>query len=208
MGLFDMFAKKETDEQTVERLAKNAGNIVEMLKDTLRGPNGVDMKFPLLYAAGLAGHACLEAVKAERGTFQVATAKNGKRFYFGDDLNHYLLEDKYSVFSFCNAVSHNETEEILAIVKDTAMKVGGDELLIWGMPADSVYPKIKDCWDGIFINMTNRYCRRPSEWPVLYSIVLQNVILQAISAGAKDQEAGRMAMEVAIVIAKMDDDSI
>ena len=81
MGLFDMFAKKETDEQTVERLAKNAGNIVEMLKDTLRGPNGVDMKFPLLYAAGLAGHACLETVKAERGTFQVATAKNGKHFY-------------------------------------------------------------------------------------------------------------------------------
>ena len=80
MGLFDMFAKKETDEQTVERLAKNAGNIVEMLKDTLRGPNGVDMKFPLLYAAGLAGHACLEAVKAERGTFQVATTKDGKQY--------------------------------------------------------------------------------------------------------------------------------
>ena len=205
MGLFD---RKETQEQVVKRLAGNAGNIIAMLKDVLRGPNGLDMKFPLLYAAGLAGYACHQAVKAEHSTFAVAEMKNGKRFYFGDDVNHYLLEDQYSVWSFCQAVSHNKNEEMLAIVTHVVQSVGTDELMIWNMTPDSVYQKIKECWDGIYTNMTDRYCKNPSEWPILYGIVLQNIILQAVEAGAPCEEAGRMAMECAIVISRMDDDSI
>ena len=205
MGLFD---RKETQEQVVKRLAGHAGNIVAMLKDVLKGPNGVDMVFPLLYAAGLAGYACHQAVKAEHGSFAVAETKDGKRFYFGDDVNHYLLEDQYSVWSFCKAVSHNADEEMLAIVTNVVQTVGSDELNIWNMTPDSVYTKIRECWDGIYTNMTERYCKKPSEWPILYGIVLQNVILQAIEAGAPAEEAGRMAMKCAIVISRMDDDSI
>lgn len=205
MGLFD---RKETQEEVVKRLAGNAGNIIAMLTDVLRGPNGLDMKFPLLYAAGLAGYACHQAVKAEHGTFAVAEMKNGKRFYFGDDVNHYLLEDQYSVWSFCQAVSHNKNEEMLAIVTHVVQSVGTDGLMIWNMTPESVYQKIKECWDGIYTNMTDRYCKKPSEWPILYSIVLQNIILQAVEAGAPSEEAGRMAMECAIVISRMDDDSI
>ena len=205
MGLF---SGKETDEQVVKRLAKKARSIVAMLKGAFKGPNGTDMKFPLLYAAGLAGYACHQAVKAEHGTFAVAETKNGKHFYFGDDVNRYLLENPCSVWSFCQAVTHLDQEKIIGIVVNTVQTVGTDRLQIWNMTPDSVYPHIKSCWDGIYPNMTEKFCRKPSEWPILYGIVLQNIILQSIEAGASPEEAGLMAMECAVVISRMDDDSI
>ena len=36
--------------------------------------------------------ACHEAVKASKGTFAVAEDKQGRKYWFGDDLNRYLLE--------------------------------------------------------------------------------------------------------------------
>ena len=58
MGLFN---REETEKQQLKRLSKHAGNVVEMLKGTLKGPQGTDMTIVLLYAAGLAGCACHEA---------------------------------------------------------------------------------------------------------------------------------------------------
>jgi len=102
MGLFN-FSKKDnkaeqnqvastatnpaTDKATVERLCKNAGNIVAMLKSVLAGPQGTDLCVVALYAAGLAGIACHEAVKATGKTQVVVGVANGKKYYMGDAVN-------------------------------------------------------------------------------------------------------------------------
>ena len=56
--------------------------------------------------------------------------------------------------------------------------------------------------------MTVPFCKAPSEWPVLYGIVMQNILIESIKVGAPAEEAGRMAMECALVISRMDTDSL
>ncbi len=205
MGLF---SRKETEEKKLKRLAGGADRVAAMLMDTLRGPNGVDIKLPLLWASGLAGHACHRAVKELGGHVALITTKDGKKYYYGDAVNKYLLEDHLSVYSFVSAVSHLEQDKVLGIVVDVTNSLGTDRLNIWNMTPESVYPEIKRCWDGIYENMTARYCKDASEWPILFGLVTQLIILKAIQAGAGAEEAGLMAMQCAIVISKMDDDSL
>ena len=205
MGLI---RNKENEEQIAKRLASNAGSVIAMLKGTLRNEQGTDLTACLLYAAGLAGMACHEAVKASNGSFHVATVKDGRKFYFGDDVNRYLLESRTSVFSFCNAVTNVTADNVRALAVSVVQRVGGEDLTVWNMPADIVYQRIRACWDGIHENMTARFCKAPSEWLVLYGIVLQNIFLESIKAGAPAEEAGRMAMECALIISRMDTDSL
>ena len=198
----------ENEEQIAKQLASDAGKVIAMLKGTLRTEQGTDLTACLLYAAGLAGMACHEAVKASNGSFHVATVKDGRKFYFGDDVNRYLLEGRTSVFSFCNAVTNVTADTVRALAVSVVQRVGGEDITIWNMPADIVYQRIKTCWDGIHENMTVRFCKAPSEWPVLYGIVMQNILLESIKVGAPAEEAGRMAMECALVISRMDTDSL
>ena len=69
MGLI---RNKENEEQIAKRLASNAGSVIAMLKGTLRNEQGTDLTSCLLYAAGLAGMACHEAVKASNGSFHMS----------------------------------------------------------------------------------------------------------------------------------------
>lgn len=198
----------ENEEQIAKQLASDAGKVIAMLKGTLRTEQGTDLTACLLYAAGLAGMACHEAVKASNGSFHVATVKDGRNCYFGDDVNRYLLEGRTSVFSFCNAVTDVTADTVRALAVSVVQRVGGEDLTVWNMPADIVYQRIKACWDGIHANMTVPFCKSPSEWPVLYGIVMQNILFEAIKAKAPAEEAGRMAMECALIISRMDTDSL
>lgn len=68
--------------------------------------------------------------------------------------------------------------------------------------------EISECWDGIFENMTSRYCEKPSEWPVLFGIVAQNILIMFIDGGAPKDEAGMVAIESAVYMSKLDSDSV
>lgn len=205
MGLFN---RQESEKKNLDRLTRGADRVAAMLMGTLRGPQGVDLKFPLLYASGLAGYACRQAVKALGGHVAVITTKDDKTYYYGEAVNKYLMEDHLSVLSFVNAVSNLKEEQVAGIAVEMTNSLGSDRFNIWGMTPESVYPKIKECWDGIYNNMTANYCKDPSEWPMLFGITTQMIILKAIEAGAGAKEAGLMAMQCAYVISKMDDDSL
>lgn len=196
------------DPQTLERLKEPAGSIIEMLKGVFKTERGIDIQRVVLYASGLAGIACHEAVKANRGSFQVAETKDGKKYYFGDDLNKYLLESQYSVNSFCDGIHKLPEADTMAIVQKVAATVGTDNFKIWNslIPAD-VYKQVKSCWDGIFDNMIGKNCQSAAEWPVLMGIVLQNVMATAFTVAPKD-EVAKMAKECAFILSKMDQDSI
>lgn len=204
MGLFN---KKETDEQIANRIAKNAGHVVAMFRDYFNTPKGFDARTALIFTAALAGVACHEAVKAEKGTFAVITDKAGRNYYFGDDLNKYLLEGNLNVVGFCSVVSGVSREDVLAIVTAFTSSVGSEDLTVCGFDPKTLYNQVYNCWEGIYQNMTSKYCKSPSEWPVLFGIVVQNILMIAIQAGAPKDEAGKIAIESAVAVSKMDKDS-
>ena len=204
MGLFK---KVETEEQLLKRLSGHAGNVLNMFKAYFNTPNGIDIRRALIFTAALAGHACHQAVKADKGSFAVVTTKDGKCFYFGDDLNRYLLEDRLSVVNFILAVSDISQDDVLAIVAGFANQVGAEDITVCGYGPKSLYEQVNSCWEGIFVNMTSQYCKTPPEWPILYSIVLQNIMLMAFDAGAPKDEVGKIAIESAVAVSKMDKDS-
>ena len=204
MGLFK---KKETEEQLLKRLSEHAGVVLKMFKAYFNTPYGIDIRRVLVFTAALAGHACHQAVKAGKGSFAVVTTKDGKSFFFGDDLNRYLLEDRLSVVNFILPVSDMSKDDVLAIVADFAQHIGEENLAVCGYGLKSLYKQVNSCWEGIFANMTSPYCKSPKEWPILYGIVLQNIMLTAIDAGAPKDEVGKIAVECAVAVSKMDKDS-
>ncbi len=192
-----------------EALRQNAGRILAMFREVLgRG----DPKM-LLYAAGMAGMSCHEAVKAEGRPFAVIELKDGTRRYMGDALNHYLLEDRMSVLAyiegwFAHFAEGEQKPDPMALVTWAVQVLGTPEEKIWGAytPAD-VYPHIRECWNGIYQNMTANYCRMPAEMPVLFGIVLQNAMTD-IPAQVPRAKVYEMALSCALIISKLDDDFI
>ena len=151
----------------IERLAKNAGSILAMFGSVFQTEKGFDAQRGLLFASGLAGYACHQAVKATGGIFIVAETDNHKKFYLGDDVNRYLLEGEYSVLSFCNGFyeqsgTDEPIPELLPLVKKAAAEIGSLQYRIWNVyPPAYVFGEIKNCWDGIYENMTAKYCVSP-----------------------------------------------
>jgi hypothetical protein len=196
----------------LDRLSHNASAIIKMFNHVFKTEDGVDLQKALLYAAGLAGYACHQSVLATKGEFVVIERKDGKRFYMGNAVNHFLLEGEYSVLSFCNGfIAHFSKEECpdaMELVRNAVAAMQTPDYRIWNYCApDVAYGLVKECWDGIYDNMTAKYCESPEEWPVLFAIVAQNIMAQALEKASASQ-LYCMALECALYISKMDDDSI
>ena len=70
---------------------------------------------------------------------------------------------------------------------------------------DPLYKEMKACWEGIFENMTARICTSSRQWPVLFGVVLQNILLHM---GGDPRHNCYNALSTAIYISKMDDRSL
>ncbi len=199
----------------LNRLSQNAGAIISMFKSVFDTPQGLDIYKALAFASGLAGHACHMAVKANNEEFIVVGGEpaSSKKFYLGEALNRYMYENEYSVLSFCNGFFEHcaKGEECPAIedfVKKGVTVLYDDTYRIWGkLDPKDVYNEITGCWNGIYENMTAVYCESPEEWPVLFAIVLQNIMVLAMEV-APAKTLYEMALECAIYVSKMDNDSI
>lgn len=216
MGIFDFVRKKESaaaesvnsDKEMLDRLCSHAGNIIDMLKSALAGEKGTDLFVVTLFAAGLAGIACHEAVKALGEPMVEVSCADGKKFFMGDAVNKYLHENKYSVTGFACAISGAPEEALMGIIQRQAGTLGTENFVVAGgiNPSD-LYKNVKSCWDGIKNNMTLQYCNGPEEWPVLYGIVLQNIMREAMSVAPKE-EIFNTAVDVACALSKMDQESL
>ena len=198
----------DNQEMIMNRLCQDAGHIIEMLKHYFTTPRGLDLTMCLIFASGLAGYACHRAVKEGGGSFVEVTAKDDKKFYFGDDVNKYLVETPTSVISLLNAVVHFPDENVKQVFKGFVASIGSDDMKICCFEPAFIFNEIKKCWDGIYDNMTGRYCKSPAEYPLLFGIVAQNILLLCVNSGAPKNDAGRIAMEAAVALSKMDEDSI
>ena len=211
MGLFRK--EQEDDKNITSRLCKNAGNIIEMLKSVLSThEDPINWKL-LEYASGLAGYACHKAVIANHEAFALVETNNGKKYHFGDSVNKYLLENKLSVLCFINGAYNyicpgKGLPNAFTIIEKSASVVGDEEYKIWNryLP-EEVFKATKECWDGIFENMTSKYCKNPSEWPILFGIVLQNIMLGEMKFNNPENIYSNV-LECTLVVSKMDVDSL
>ena len=188
--------------------------IIDWLKSVSTGPEGISIDKMLLCASGLAGYACRQAVKANREPVMVVATKNNKNFYMGDAVNRYVLEDKYSVLSACNAFFENyakvgeDIPDVTEIVKKAVLGIGDESYRLWGLyePAN-IYCSVRKYWNEIYGEMIAPCCKKAEEMPVLFASVLQN-IMAISSQAAPARELYCDALECVIFISKMDDDSI
>jgi hypothetical protein len=141
------------------------------------------------------------------------TAADGRKFYMGDSVNKYLLDGKYSVLSWCDGFFETAGKfftkpDPMEVVKKEVNAVKNKEYRIWDSESPVVtYKEVQACWEGIYDNMTAKYCSKPDEWPVLYGIVLQNIMLE-VSRIMTISDVYEKALECAIYISWMDEDSL
>ena len=190
----------------VYRLSKEAERFIKMFEVVHK-----DAEPRLLFAAGITGYVCHETVKEKGEKFIELGTKDGRKFYFGDAVNSYLLENNYSVLSFLNGYYKNkfperEVPDIHAFAKRGVDNAGNENYLIWGkFPPDEVYKLVRKSWFGIYQKTTAEVCKSADEWSVLFGIVLQGVLLHI--DGNPDELYGK-ALECAMHLSKMDDGSI
>ena len=192
--------------EDVERLSKDAGKVIAMFEHVC--PDKLER---LKMASALAGYACHQAVKANGEKFVTVETEEGLEFYFGTALNYYLLGSNASVLGFMKGFYVNKAKEpkdfdLDEILKESAANVINSKYLIWGQHVPAMlYDQIRECWFGIYQNMTLRFCKNPSEWPVLYGIVLQNIMFQFEMDA---EETFTKALECVLYISKMGSKSI
>ncbi len=197
----------------LNRLSRNASAIIKMFQNVFNTPQGFDLQKAMLYAAGLAGYACHKAVIANGEKFDVIGTENGKVYYMGDALRRYTLEGERSVLNFCDGFFEHfakgeQCPDPHEIVRNATAVLGDPNYRIWGRyTPENAYELVKECWDGIYENMTKPYCENPSEWPVLYAIVLQNIMVMGLQV-LPAAKLYTMAMECVLYVSKMDDNSL
>ncbi len=190
-----------TDED-VKRLSMDAGHMIAMFEHVYS-----DKSECLKVVSALAGYACHEAVKTNKERFITIQSKDNREYYFGDDLNYYLLEGPYSVLGFAGGYYEAKTgsvgtPDVKVLVENAIAAVGDEQYKIWNQEEpEQLYNRVKECWQGIYGNMTGKYCRNAAEWPILFGIVMQNIMFRA---EAEPEEVFNKAMESALFISKMD----
>ena len=202
------FQKQVTVTQAdVQRLAENAGRIVAMFENVKQDPAE-----RLMLAAGMAGFACHQAVKANHEPFVELGTKDGMKFYYGDAVNFYLLENPFCVWNFLvgcyqhmtgkQDVKEEISQKVHALVKQGVENIANKDFMFQNRfhPTD-VYLTVQDCWGGIYQNMTGVYCKSADEWSVLFAIVLQNVLMHMEGDPEQLLDA---AMEYVLYVSKMD----
>jgi hypothetical protein len=190
--------------------------VCQRLIEAMKDAKGVHVESLLSALGSLAGFSCQMSIRAENpaagdSVFVVVGGADGRNYFFGDRLNQPLAESQYSVWGLTagkaqglGCVELPDFNEIFGYVAST---VGGDR---FGMPripeghrpSDLPLNYLKAIWPGI-MPVASRFCARPSEWPILFGIAIQEVMM--MGKGVVDPKlATIIVMECAVPMSKID----
>jgi len=185
----------------------------------MKNPKGVHIESLLCALGALAGYACQATLRAqalakglsETAPFHIASAKDGKQYFFGDQLNDVLVGAKYSVWHLAGGAAQDvgiqEFPDINEMFQHTATVLGTNQFGIPRVPDDhkaGTVPAdyLKEIWPAFFLTV-KRFCPDPAHWPILYSLAIREAIHG--SKGVIDPTlALRIVMESAIPMSKVD----
>ena len=217
--------RKSIDERRKDDLCIGAriggAEILERLIDSMRktDPRGVHLDSLLMTLGALGGYACqaaLRAVAKERGVaeesvFVVASGADGKRYFYGDELNKPLLESQYSLWNMAagraQKLGCRRFPDVAEIAKHVATTVGTGT---FGMPRvpegmhlfDDPATVLRRLWPAMQPEVA-WFCASPNEWPMLFGFSVQELLERGKDA-APIENALALVMECAIPMSKVD----
>ncbi len=198
-------------------------DIAQRLIAGLKTDKGVHVETLLCALGSLAGYSCQTSVRselvqnkglAENTVFVVVEGPDGKRYYFGYYLNKPLVEEQYSIWGLAAGAAQYLGSADLIDIKEVfahvAQTVGGESFGIPRIPqehkpADVPINYVRFLWPQL-LPIVKQYCERPSEWPVLFGLAIQEVLY--LAKGAIDPTlALSIVMESAVPMSKVDFDA-
>ena len=157
-----------------------------------------------------ARHALLDGPRHWGTPWAVATGADGATYYFGDAINHFLLEDRLSLWSLAAgavAALGEEVPDVIPLVQHVSATVGSEAFgeihypegtSADGAPADYVRHLFPDVQENFA-----RLGLEPTEWPTAFGLAAQDFLRMARDVVAPPA-ALLVLMECAIVMAKVD----
>lgn len=150
----------------------------------------------------------IDAKKPPESVFAIIGTKSGRNYYFGDQLNKFVGEGKYSFWSLvggmiANVYPDTPVPDVLKIVEKVSQVIGNEDYKICGaVEPDKAVKQNSLMWKG-FYPLINKYCPDPEEWPTAMGIAAQNAV--KISKDVLSQEqCFNLLMESAVYMSKMD----
>lgn len=213
--------KKQTDPLIAPKVVSK--EIVNKLINSLQTENGVHIESILCALGSLAGYSCqisLRAQAAQQGlpeysVFDIIKTKDGKQYFFGNQLNELLVELPDSVWSLlagaAQEIGCKNLPDITNIFKHAAQTVGEISFGIPQLPDEHKPHNLPiqyliTYWPSIFL-LVKQFCHMPSEWPIAFSFAVQQVILMSDKV-IDTKMAMLIVMESAIYMSKIDFGSI
>ncbi|MBM3603097.1 MAG: hypothetical protein FJX22_04910 [Alphaproteobacteria bacterium] len=204
-----------------------AKEILNMFLQSMKEDKGVHVESLLCALGSLGGIATQASIRAqnisnslpETASLSCAESNNGSKFYFGDDLNHVLAGDPYSVLSLAAAEAEfigakDISKNYISIVKELLVysteTMGGEKYGIPRLPQNHMpasnpieYAKL---WPVIKPKI-ELFCPNPSHWPVLFGLAIQKTLDESKDV-VDTAIALQIVMESAVPMSKIDLDSL
>jgi len=181
-------------------------------------PRGVHSETLLCVLGALAGYACQASLRAQaliagksaNGAFTVVKTKDGKEFFFGDEINRLLAEDKLSVWSLAAGAAQHAGAKTLPdlheIFGHTAASVGSEAFGVVRYPGAGAAKEppiayLRTLWP-VLLPPLKELTGDPKLWPLAYALAIQQAI--ELSKDSLGPEAAlTIAMEAAIPMSKV-----
>lgn len=181
---------------------------------------GVHVESTLVALGAVAGYACQVAARIAPPPFDPADGRrpimeargaDGRIFYFGDAINHYLLEAPTSFWSLAAGgvpqSGGRPLPDIIAIVRHVAESVGGEGFGEIRFPpgTSAAFPPshyLRLLWPGARERLTESGLA-PEEWPIALGIAAQ-IMLLAVKPAMEPAAALAILAETAVVTSKID----
>lgn len=196
-----------------------AKEVFQRLLEGMKDSRGVHIESLLTALGALAGYSCQASLRAravaqdmpETAPFQVIETRDGKRYFFGDALNHALGGSQLSVLAFAGGAAQHMGAKDFPDFEDafqhTSSVLGSAQFGIPRLPdehkpGDTPLNYLKAFWPVIHPT-AKLFCQTPEEWPILYGMA----IYDAICAGKDAIEPGmafRIVLESVIPMSKVD----
>ena len=192
--------------------------VTQRLLAALTTERGVHIESLLCALGALAGYSCQASVRAqaivrglpEVGLLTPVQTKDGKTYYFGDNLNKPLAESQYSVWSVAGGGAQqagcSNLPDLTEIFKHTSSAIGTEafgkpRVPEKNTPHDLPLNYVRTLWPALK-PLVVKFCPNPEHWPVLLGLSIQEVIVMGKSA-LDPCLALRLVMEAAIPMSKV-----
>lgn len=192
--------------------------VTHRLVSGMKNKHGVHTESLLCALGSLAGYSCQAALRAQavagglpETAFLTSVGMNdGKTYFLGEHLNKPLAESQYSIWGLAGGGARQagctNFPDLSELFKHTIAAMGTEAFGVPRVPEkhkpyDLPINYVRDLWPVLKPVITD-FCPNPEQWPVLFGLSIQEVIITRKSVLDPDL-ALRLVMESAVPMSKV-----